>query len=250
MEEFVDMELGTEQSGVANEPQAAQAESLSDVLNGLANEPAAEAQEGEETVEQTTQEETGGEEPVSKALRGRIKASERKGYERGKQEIEDKYRADLEELNNYRLQREVKELAEKEKISESLAERLIRAERGLHPATTQSPQMNQPSAAEPTLEQRAQSLFNQAQTIRDYTGLDVMELFNTNADVHQKVVSGEWDFKDVARNYGKQSAAHVPSPARSTNRSGREAKTIATMTDAEFEAFDKQLDFRSFDSRR
>ena len=217
MAEIVNEE--TLQSAVADEPQAEGQEALSSVLNPT--EPTADAQELSE---------------VPKALRGRIKGAESRGYERGKREVEEQYRQDLEELANLRLERDAKELAEQEKISVSMATRLLRAERGVS-----APQKE----AHNSVEERAQVLYNQANTIKNVTGIDVLEMFNNDQDIHQKVVSGEWDFTDVAKSY-KQ---HVPAPVRSTGQTGIEGRSIANMSDEEFEKFDKLLDDHSFDAR-
>jgi len=254
-EEIVNQELDTRESVVADEPQADGQEALSSALTALtdpptdapedsAQEPTEPAQEGEQ--DDLSQ--------VPKSLRGRIKGAESRGYERGKREVEDQYRKDLEELTNFRLERDAKELAEKEKISQSLALRLLRAERGLAP--TQEPKaepaLRKGPVAQPSAEERAQTLFEQAKTIEDVTGLNVLEIFQTDADVHQKIVSGQWDFKDVAREYGvsAQTRKHVPAPARGTGQNSIERRSIASMTDEEFARFDKLLDDHTFDARR
>ena len=225
------------QESALDEVQAPEQDALSSAFTELS---APEATEQETEAQQT-------DEDVPKALRGRIKASEKRGYERGRQEVEDRYKADLEELNNFRIDRDVKELAAKEKISESLARRLILAERGIQPTKEEAPKQEVTT----DVNARAQKLFDQAQTIEAVTGLNVMEIFQNDAEAHRKVVSGEWDFRDVAKQYSsEQNAVHAPSPVRSANRTGIKATDFSSMSDEDFARFDAMLDTRSFDARR
>ena len=110
----------------------------------------------------------------------------------------------------------------------------------------QQPTAPQPAPAQPRDSQgrfqsaetqaRANILAQQATRIKANRGLDVMQTFNADAEVRQKVVSGEWDFHDVA-DYMAGSDRRVPSPVRSPNGAGAgaAATTIDKMTDAQFE---------------
>lgn len=61
---------------------------------------------------------------------------------------------------------------------------------------------------------RADMLARQAQKIKANQGLDVMAAFNENEDVKNKIISGEWDFYDVAEAMQKP-RKKAPAPMRS-----------------------------------
>lgn len=256
MENFVNDTMMPQESGY-DETQAPEQDALSSAFAEISES----SRQATDEIESQTDEAATPEAPVDgdvdssvpKALRGRIKASEKRGYERGMREVEERYKADLEELNNYRLERDVKALAEQEKISESLARRLILAERG-NPAPRQPEPAQQPQTTATQsndINKRAQALYDQAQTIEAVTGLNVMEIFEKDAEVHRRVVSGEWDFREVARQYGVgRDAGSAPPPVRSANKTGVVKTDFAHMSDEEFAKFDAMLDSRSFDARR
>lgn len=90
---------------------------------------------------------------------------------------------------------------------------------------------------------KAQMLANQAQKLAA-KGVDVMSVFNNDPEARQKVVSGEWDFYDLAESLDakKAQARSAPKLVRSPNgATGSERSSIATMTDAQFERLDKNI---------
>lgn len=99
-----------------------------------------------------------------------------------------------------------------------------------------------PAASDAQIRARADILSRQAEKIKANRGLDVMQTFNANTEVRQKVISGEWDFHDVA-DYMSTSNPRVPSPIRSANGAGASAAatTIANMTDAQFARLEANL---------
>ena len=90
---------------------------------------------------------------------------------------------------------------------------------------------------------RADILSKQANKIKTSRGLDVMAEFNGNEETKAKVLSGEWDFYDVAESMSaKPAKAKVPAPMRSPNgASGAERSTIATMSDEQFDRLDRKI---------
>lgn len=66
------------------------------------------------------------------------------------------------------------------------------------------------------VEARAQMLYAQAESIRETSGVDVMEIYNTDPEVKRKVATGEWTFIDVYKSL-PESKGRVPSPTRSAN---------------------------------
>lgn len=90
---------------------------------------------------------------------------------------------------------------------------------------------------------RADILSKQANKIKTSRGLDVMAEFNGNEETKAKVLSGEWDFYDVAESMStKPAKAKAPAPMRSPNgASGAERSTIANMSDEQFDRFDHKI---------
>lgn len=91
--------------------------------------------------------------------------------------------------------------------------------------------------------EKAQALFAQARTIRAINGVDVMEIYNTDPDVKQRVLSGEWDFVDVLKNMGGQAAraADAPAPVRTSNGVALGNMDIRRMSPTQFEKMDELL---------
>lgn len=90
---------------------------------------------------------------------------------------------------------------------------------------------------------RARILAAQADKIKSSKGLDVAALFQSDPEVKEKVLSGEWDFYDVAESMN-QPRRRVPSPVRSSNSAmgaTPDASAIANMSDAQFERLLKNL---------
>lgn len=91
---------------------------------------------------------------------------------------------------------------------------------------------------------RAVWLAKQAQKIKASRGLDVMAEYNSNEETREKILSGEWDFYDVADELAQRKSAKpkAPSPMRSPNgASGSEKSSIASMTDAQFERLEQKI---------
>lgn len=99
--------------------------------------------------------------------------------------------------------------------------------------------------AEPDVETKARARFlaAQADKIKSSKGLDVAALFQTDPEVKEKVLSGEWDFYDVAEAMN-QPRRRVPSPVRSSNSAMGDtagAGVIANMSDAQFDRLLRNL---------
>lgn len=88
---------------------------------------------------------------------------------------------------------------------------------------------------------RANLLAQQATKIKQNRGVDVMAAFNADPAIKQKVISGEWDFHDVADHLA--SGRRMPLPVRTPNGVGAAAaaSTIANMTDEQFARLEANL---------
>lgn len=93
----------------------------------------------------------------------------------------------------------------------------------------------------PEVQQRAASLFAQAQTIQALSGVDVMELYNTHPDVKRRILSGEWDFMDVFRTRQDTAPSVAPAPVRSANGAAFSGISIARMSPEQFSRLDELL---------
>ena len=89
---------------------------------------------------------------------------------------------------------------------------------------------------------RASLLVEQAEKIKSSKGLDVAALYQSNPEVQEKVLSGEWDFYDVAEAMS-QPRRRVPSPVRSSNSAGSpmDVNAVANLSDAQFDRLLKNL---------
>ena len=85
---------------------------------------------------------------------------------------------------------------------------------------------------------RAQALVSQAQAIRAISGVDVMALYETDMEIRQRVLSGEWDFMDVWKNTSAQPMP--PKPVRAANGSMGKVNIIA-MNSRQFEKLNEML---------
>ena len=102
-------------------------------------------------------------------------------------------------------------------------------------------------APQPSLENRlmetqlrAQALFAQAQAILLISGMDVMSIFETDVEVRQKVLSGEWDFLDVWKQTAPRTPA-PPAPVRSANGSMGNVN-IGAMNSRQFEKLNEIIE--------
>ena len=238
------------------------AESLSEALGQIAPGTDVEAgqQEGEDQLD----------EPKDKGLRGRMKQFEQRGYKRGAQEAESKwaeerkgYQEKLAKYEQMELEAEAREFAKKNKIPEDIALDYMRMKKGL-PASEQprdeagrfaAPAQPQGDAEDGGVQARARALMTQAEAyekISDGTVTKdaILEAFQDDPEMHQKVVSGEWDFTDIGRALsGGQKRA--PKVSRSASNGKINNSTFLGMSADEFAMFDERIrQGVSYDTRR
>lgn len=91
-------------------------------------------------------------------------------------------------------------------------------------------------------EARIAMLQHQADQIVAEGGPDVIAEFRSNKDIERRVITGEMDFYDVAREMKQGERKKPPAPMRSPNgASGSEKSTIASMSDEQFERLEKKI---------
>ena len=102
-------------------------------------------------------------------------------------------------------------------------------------------QENTPAEQEqdPVIQAKAEVLAAQARRIQSARGIDVMAAYNGNQDIQRRVLTGEWDFYDVAEYLSTR--RNPPAPARSANGARAERTSIANMSERQWEALQKNL---------
>jgi DNA primase len=120
-----------------------------------------------------------------------------------------------------------------------------KAEKPQQARDDRGPSAQQQESGDGTIDVRASMLAKQAEKIQSRRGLDVMAEFNNNEETRQKILSGEWDFYDVADSMDASKSGQkksTPSVMRSPNgASGSEKSSIATMSDEQFERLEKNI---------
>lgn len=101
-----------------------------------------------------------------------------------------------------------------------------------------APAPQQQPANDPVIAARAQMLSQQADKIKARQGLDVMQAFNQDESIRQQVLSGNWDFYDVADALRE---GRMPSTVRSANGASAGATAIANMSEAQFQKLQENL---------
>lgn len=96
------------------------------------------------------------------------------------------------------------------------------------------------ASSDAAVKARADILAKQAQKIRSNRGLDVIGAFNQDETIKEKVISGEWDFYDVADAISPQK--RTPTPVRSPNGGENfSGVSIRNMSDEQFRRLQENL---------
>lgn len=202
----------------------------------------------DEQPKQTEENQTGsGTEPGW--IKKRVGAAVDKAIRETEQRIRAEYDAKLAPLMERMLEQDAQALVDSGKVKDlETAKELVRYRQGQpQPAQAEQPRNEKGQFAQKedsAPDAAADFLARQAQKIKTSKGVDVMAEFNKNEDIRNKVLSGEWDFYDVADAMNEQKASRkAPAPMRSSNgASGAEKSTIASMTDEQFDRLNRRLE--------
>lgn len=182
-------------------------------------------------------------------IKKRVGAAVDKAIRETEQRIRAEYDAKLAPLMERMLEQDARELVQSGQVKDlETAKELVRYRQGMPQAAPQEQPRNEKGQFAPRQEEAtdatADFLARQAQKVKASKGVDVMAEFQKNEETRNKVLSGEWDFYDVAESVLEQKASRkAPSPMRSSNgASGAEKSTIASMTDEQFERLNKRLE--------
>ena len=168
-------------------------------------------------------------------IRQRIDKAVAKALENQRAEFEKM----LEPLRDSMYERQAMQLVEQGEFkSQERALEYVRMKAGAsvsavpQPEPTPAPRDEQGRFApkeDPQARARAELLSHQAEKIKNTRGIDVMQTFNDDPTVQQRVLSGEWDFYDVA-DYKRPMA-----PMRTPNGANTAAFNISNMSDDQFD---------------
>ena len=172
-----------------------------------------------------------------------------------KAEMESAYQAQLRPLRDSIIEREADDLVANGQIKDrEMALSYARMKHGVFDAPAPAPQEAavRPTASQPRDEQgrfasqdsdvqaRANMLAAQARAITAAGGPDVMKAYREDENVRNRVLSGEWDFSDVAQAL-REPARSVPTPVRAANGQQVSRGAIAAMTDEEFDRLNAEI---------
>ena len=210
----------------------------------------------------------------SKALRGRMRQYEQRGYNRGLRELEDArskweqekrgYDQQLSEYRKIQLENQARELAKEKNIPEDFALEYLKLKNGSASDAAVAPAAQaveaKPDAGvnrESDAQARAAVLMTQADAFEKFSdgavGRDaILDAFQSDPEVRSKVASGEWDFTDVGKHLMQPNArAHAPRANRSANNGRIAETTFSMMGEEDFARFDDQIRLGAvYDARR
>jgi len=224
------------------------------------------SEESEENIESLTDEEgeekQSGEEEAPKGTQGTsepgyVKSRIAKAVEKAIAETEERLTAQFEArmapLMEQMIETEADRLVRSGKVKDlDTAKELVRYRQGIaaQPAQQETAQPSQANGqfapkeqqADPATSVRIEMLRHQADRIKAGGGPDVIAEWRKNEDINQKVISGEWDFYDVADYLKKKAGKRPPAPMRSPNGASEYASgSIMSMSDKQFDALVKKV---------
>jgi hypothetical protein len=215
-------------------------ESLDSLMNG----------EGTESAEEQEPEQKGTTEPgyvqkrIDKAL-----ARERESM---RAEIMAQVEAQYAPIKERLLEMDAQELVRKGEVKNiELAKEILRYRQGLPTQDKPAETAERPRQAngqfapkeDAKVTARINFLAEQANKIKTKTGIDVIEIMNSDPTIKNKIVSGEMDFYEVAETVKqKPSRRGPPAPTRSSNGAGGQSpNAIDSMSKEQFARLEKRI---------
>lgn len=213
-----------------------------------------EEDESEEDLDSIPDEEEQDEEPPAQeqpSEPGWIKQRVNKAVQRAVAETEARMQAMFDQqmapIRAKMMEDEAQELVRTRKVTDiETARELVRLRQGqpAQQAAEPQPQVQRSETPQddPVTTTRINMLAHQADTIKNETGVDVVDVFLNDDDIQEAVKNGEMDFYDVARMLEQQNNRRPPSPMRSPNgASGVAHNAITTMSDEQFRRMEKRI---------
>ena len=198
--------------------------------------------------EDQQQSETGtGEQKEPGYVRRRIE----KAVQKVKEQMQAEFDAQMAPLREHMINLQAQELVDSGKVKDlDTARELVRYRQG-QPQSAPAPEQprndqgqftkREEPAGDPVTAKHIEMLQHQADQIRAEGGPNVIAEFRNNKNIQQKVMAGEMDFYDVAREM--RGARKAPPPVRTPNgASGSDKTMISNMTKEQFARFEKRID--------
>ena len=183
------------------------------------------------------------------------KAKWRSQWEEERSQEMTALKSELDGLREYVINDQADKLVASGKVSDKeIALELIRNRHGqpmkaeAAPTTTERPRdaqgrfvssnnTNTPTnspAVPDSIQQRANELYSQAQTLQKFSGVDVLSIYRSNPEYAEKVNSGDWDMADVLTAYNNGGRHSAPTPVRNANVGGIKPVDFRNMTAEQF----------------
>ncbi len=233
---------------------------LEGVLDDAAFEPEQEMAEPVSDLAEITEQPVAQEEQPTKEpgwIKKRIDAAVAKALKENEQRMNDEFEAKIRPFREAEMNRQAEELVTKGVIKDKdMALEYLKLKGGMNvsaPATEQPKEIARDAQgrfapkqqeAQPQNETdgevrfRANMLAAQANKLQQ-RGLDVKAVYENNPEIRRRVLSGEWDFYDVAE---AMTTRNVPQPVRQPNGAGFGGGIdITSMTDEQFAKLNANL---------
>lgn len=173
-----------------------------------------------------------------------------KAVEKAVSAVRNEYEAKLAPLMEHMLNTEAQELVRSGKVKDlETAKELVRYRQGQPQAAEPQQPRNErgqfasaQNSVDPATQARISMLQHQADRIKAQGGPDVISAFQNDPEIKEKLVSGEWDFYDVADSISK-TRKKTPAPMRSPNGASSNPRAIdfENMSSEQFKKLEKRI---------
>ena len=184
-------------------------------------------------------------------IRQRVDKAVQKALAQERESIRAEYEQQFAPLRERLLEMDAQELVRTGKVKDlETAKELVRYRNGQQAQPSAAPRAEQPRQAngqfapreDQATKARIAMLQHQADRIQESGGPDVIAEFTNNDDIKRKVIAGDMDFYDVAKEMGANKKRKPPAPTRSPNGvNGQIKSTIMAMSDKQFEMLEKKV---------
>ena len=233
----------TDESGVSPEDFLAE-DAESQPAENQQDDAEAQTEDQQEEEEDAADKQAGKSEPGY--VRGRIDKAVKKAVDELNAQWQARFDAVIKPLEEKMDEEAAQELVRTRKVGDiETARELVRLRKGQPAQTPSAPQQERPRQAngqfatkeDPVISARVEILGHQADRILEKTGIDVMEIFNSDAEIKKAVLNGEMDFYEVAEQIEqKPQRKKPPAPMRSPNGvNGQISGPIMDLTDEQFD---------------
>ena len=167
--------------------------------------------------------------------------------DRIRSEMKEEYEKQFAPIRDRLIESEANELVRTGAVKDlETAKELVRYRQGQPAPVAQEQPRNdkgQFTRNDPDIIATSKILGAQADRVKAKTGVDVLEAFEKDASIRNKILSGEMDFYELADQIKEEAIRRPPSPARSPNGvKGVKGNAIMNMSKEEFARLNESLD--------